>query len=226
MNWLTDPSPNHLPSFSSPPFQTLSVVSLSDGRLRSIQRRLFWNSLFNDMFKLFPQGPRFLHRQSLIFQIIYWLQQSTNKVFSMFIIFMWSWTILKWTHSSVFCFSFFLLKIRDKIQCHKTLMIPAGTKLYHIMFLNNYFWLLLGKYFYVGCNTQKKIFLISTVSFSPGHIREKKELLFVSREKSNQEMRSLMSCRLKYSAIPKCWPWSGQGVRRVINNCSTSTWTG
>lgn len=54
----------------------------------------------------------------------------------------------------------------------------------------------------------------------------KKQLLFVSRKKSSQEMRSLMSCRLKYSVIPKCWPWSGQGVRRVINNCSRSTWTG
>lgn len=92
-----------------------------------------------------------------------------------------------WNWHTAQCFVFLSFFIRDKTQCHKTLMIPAGTlhscsgkktkqKTFHLMFSKiqaHYFWLLLGKYFYVGCNTQ--FFFISTVSFSPGHIRKKKK---------------------------------------------------
>lgn len=146
------------------------------------------------------------HKESLIFQRIYWLQQSG---FSISIIFIWSWTILKWTHSSMFCFSFSLLKIRDKTRCHKTLMIPAGTlhscsgkkkqkNLYHFMLLkiqaqnkNNYFWLLLGKYSYVGCNTQIFFFYyLHCIFFSWTHQEKNCFCLFPGK-----------------NPIRKCVPW-------------------
>lgn len=80
------------------------------------------------MFKLFPQGPRFLILFSQeISDLLKHLLVAAVRVFYFHHFYMKLDNLEMDIQLNVLFFFLFFLKIRDKTQCHKTLMIPAGT---------------------------------------------------------------------------------------------------